>query len=178
MAHLRQRQFCESVQQRFKRFFRRVSVLDCGSLDINGNNRYLFDLNSTYTGIDIVKGENVDIVRRVHIHSGLYDTIISTEMLEHDEFYEYSLQNMVKMLKPGGLLLITVAYILRPEHGTHETNPDDSPLTNGYYKNLTIEDIWQTIPPTEIFDEFEFTVGDKGNDLYFWGIKKKESEDE
>ena len=60
-------------------------VLDIGSLDINGNNQYLFE-DCQYTGIDVGVGKNVDIVSKAHelkMPSGTYDTIISTECFEH-----------------------------------------------------------------------------------------------
>jgi hypothetical protein len=52
MAHQEQKDFCLSVKEFMPDFFKGVSVLDIGSLDINGNNRYLFE-NYDYTGIDI-----------------------------------------------------------------------------------------------------------------------------
>ena len=55
MAHQEQINFCKSVKEFMPDFFKGVSVLDIGSLDINGNNRYLFD-NYDYTGIDIGEG--------------------------------------------------------------------------------------------------------------------------
>jgi hypothetical protein len=42
MAHQAQQDFCNSVRQLFPDHFRGKTVLDVGSLDINGNNRYLF----------------------------------------------------------------------------------------------------------------------------------------
>ena len=52
MAHQSQVDYCLSVKSRFPGHFRRKSVLDAGSLDINGNNRYLFD-DCQYVGIDV-----------------------------------------------------------------------------------------------------------------------------
>jgi hypothetical protein len=61
MAHKQQIEFCQKIKNSHSSFFSNKRVLDVGSLDVNGNNRYLFD-NCEYTGIDIGNGKNVDIV--------------------------------------------------------------------------------------------------------------------
>lgn len=129
--------YIEKVKAELPSYFVNVDVLDCGSLDINGNNRRFFE-NSNYFGIDIVQGKNVDHVTRVHeFNPGKqFDVVISTEMLEHDEFWDLSINRMFELLKPGGLLLITAAGFGRPEHGTTEHHPNDSPMTHNYYRNI------------------------------------------
>ena len=136
MAHKQQKAFCKSVRSKYKKYFKSVVVVDVGSLDINGNNRYLFDFRSRYLGIDLYRGINVDIVgnapevlakikdhlwerhlKRNYVHMMAHDmdvymhqkaiveidTIISTEMLEHDFNWEESLLAMYKQLRSGGL---------------------------------------------------------------------------
>lgn len=56
MAHPEQQVFMLSVKNKFPEKFNNCSVLDVGSLDINGNNRYLFS-NYTYIGVDIGVGK-------------------------------------------------------------------------------------------------------------------------
>lgn len=171
MAHLNQRNFCKEVKKQFPSYFKNKKVLDCGSLDVNGNNRYLFD-NCKYTGIDIGEGKNVDIVSKIHEFKGKFDLIISTECFEHDMYYEKSLQNIVSMLNSGGLFLFTCATHGRNEHGTAQTNLSSAPLLSGewsnYYKNLAESDIKQAID-INVFKEYQFRVNLL--DLYFWGIK-------
>ena len=70
MAHPEQAVFCNSVKNQFSQKFSNADVLDIGSLDINGNNRYLFS-NCTYTGVDIGQGKNVDVVSKGHEFSVL-----------------------------------------------------------------------------------------------------------
>src|SRR5664279_730454 len=108
--HKAVRKFCESVKQRHPEYFTGKDVLDCGSLDINGNNRYLFS-GGTYLGIDICEGKNVDVVTPVHLFEPgrSYDVVISTEMLEHDSNCILSLQNMFFHTNYGGLLIFTAA---------------------------------------------------------------------
>jgi cephalosporin hydroxylase len=155
--------------------------LDCGSGDINGNNRHLFT-NCNYTGIDIVRGTNVDIVSAIanyHLDRK-YNTIISTECLEHDMEYVASLKNIVNLLELGGLLVLTCASTGRAEHGTTRQHPDCSLTTQiidhnswypNYYKNLTAEDIQQAIPVYLLFNRFYFEYNPISCDLYFWGIR-------
>ena len=180
MAHNEQRHFLLSVKDQFPEQFQNCSVLDIGSLDINGNNRYLFS-NYTYIGLDIGEGKNVDIVCRGHKYKSetQFDVVISTECFEHDEFWDLTIENAIKLTKNGGLFLFTCATTGRPEHGTKSTLPNESPFTsqieNDYYKNLTEADIRSKIDIKEHFSNFEFknTEGSHHPDLYFWGIKNE-----
>ena len=178
MAHKEQKEYCIKIKNQFLNYFENKKVLDCGSLDINGNNRYLFD-NCEYIGIDVGHGKNVDIVSSIHEYEGMdneYGFIISTECFEHDMHYRDSLHNIVRMLKPGGMFLFTCATTGRPEHGTKRTSPRDAPLLEGewsdYYKNLTEQDIREVLNIEEIFSEFKFEIHQGHKDLMFYGIKK------
>lgn len=174
MAHEQQKEFCLSVKNKFPSFFKLSRVLDCGSLDINGNNRYLFS-ECSYLGIDLGVGSNVDIVTPIHLFKPIfnnYDTIISTECFEHDIYYKASITNIIRLLRPGGLFLFTCATEGRPEHGTVNQHSNDSPFTNSYYKNLTEKDIREFLNLEEIFQDYEFSINNITHDLYFWGIKK------
>lgn len=179
MSHAEQRQFCEWVRDRYAdQFATAKCVLDCGSLDINGNNRYLFtNPNVDYCGIDIHFGANVTWQGRVHDYwspyAKGYDIVISTEMLEHDEFYQASLRRMAgPLLKDGGILVFTCATTGRPEHGTAEASPADSPSTNNYYRNLEAKDIAAIPGFLEQFETYAFYVEDTHKDLCFYGLKK------
>lgn len=179
MAHKEQKQFLLSVKERFPERFQNCSVLDIGSLDINGNNRYLFS-NYTYIGLDIGEGKNVDVVCRGHEYKSQkqFDIVISTECFEHDEFWNLTIENAISLTKSSGLFLFTCATTGRPEHGTKRTcswaSPFTSQIENDYYGNLTENDIRSKINVEEYFLEFEFknTEGSVMPDLYFWGIKK------
>ena len=180
MSHVEQRAFCAWVKNKFPQFFTKgTSVLDCGSLDINGNNRWLFD-EPLYWGIDIGDGPNVDQVVAIHelydewagAAGDPFDVVISTEMLEHDVHYQASLRAMVSCLRSGGLLVFTCATTGRAEHGTARTTPSDSPVTQNYYRNLTPEDI-RAIPGfLEYFSEYQFLIEERHCDLCFYGIKE------
>jgi SAM-dependent methyltransferase len=149
MAHSQQQEFCQKVKDKFPFFFSKKIVLDMGSLDINGDNRNLFT-ESDYLGIDVGAGNNVDFVCIAHEFEApdeFYDVIISTEMFEHDMYYEKSIKNAMRMLKRGGLFIFTCASTGREEHGTRKFVSGSAPLLmdkgewGDYYKNLTEEDI-------------------------------------
>ena len=115
MAHRQQQEYCSKVKIKYPSFFQGVKVLDVGSLDINGSNRSLFE-RCDYLGIDVGKGNNVDLVSVGHEFEGpdeYYDTIISTEVFEHDMHYEKTIKNIMRMLKPGGLFVFTCASTVR-----------------------------------------------------------------
>jgi SAM-dependent methyltransferase len=175
MAHREQREWCELVKYAHDEFFVGTNVLDIGSLDINGNNRYLFE-QCNYTGIDIGEGKNVDVVCSGHLFESddLFDVVISTECFEHDEHWELTLKNVINnLLKDGGMFLFSCAAPGRPEHGTKRTSPKDSPFTNDYYRNLSESDIRSVLNCDEIFSNYKFkTRTDFPQDLYFYGIKK------
>jgi SAM-dependent methyltransferase len=173
MAHPAQIWICENVKKQFPNHFKNVSVLDIGSLDINGNNRYLFE-NYTYTGVDLASGPNVDVISRGHLYKSekQFDVVISTECFEHDEYYDLTIKNMYKLLKSGGLFVFTCAAPGRLEHGTTINSSHSSPFTNDYYKNLSAEDIKKIIHVDNLFSEYNFFQRDDINDLYFYGIKK------
>jgi SAM-dependent methyltransferase len=178
MSHPAEQNFVKSVREKFPQYFTNTRVLDIGSLDINGNNRFIFDGNYKYVGVDIGLGNNVDIVCRAHefIDYVGFDTIISTECFEHDEFLNKTLPNIVKLLKSNGLFLFTCATTGRHEHGTQKfetySSPFTSQLESDYYKNVTVDDVKQILDVESIFSKHEFIVNDPDHDLYFWGIKK------
>jgi hypothetical protein len=180
MAHREQKVFVQSVKSLLPEKFKGVDVLDVGSCDNNGNNRYLFE-DCIYTGLDIAEGPNVDVVSPIHLFetSNLYGVVISTECLEHDMHYEASLTKMVDLLKPEGLLVLTCATTGRPEHGTRRTSGRKDSLTasqdgpwSDYYRNLTEADIRSVLDIDLLFSDYKFTVETRHKDLYFWGVKK------
>lgn len=187
MSHKEQIHFCKRVKKMFPEYFKRKTVVDVGSLDINGNNKRFFS-NCQYLGIDLIPGKNVDIIGPAHEvlksigaeYSAKYrkyfliskvDTIISTEALEHDRHIEATLLEMYKSLRKGGLLVITAGGNGRPEHGTTENHGWCSPATNDYYKNVSNEMFVKVLPP-ELFDTYYISQDRGNNDFNFYGIKK------
>jgi len=164
-------EYSKRIKARFPEHFKDAYVLDVGSLDINGNNRYLFE-NCNCIGLDIVNGKNVDYVEPIHKFKTVtrFNTIICTEMLEHDKYIYLSLKKMIGLLKPGGLLLITAATTGRKEHGTKRFAPSQSPATTDYYRNVELKEFVDNIKP-EDFKEFGIEINNTSNDIYFYGVK-------
>lgn len=167
--HREQQQFLMRTKAMFSHYFKEVMVLDVGSADINGNNKYLFP-SCEYTGLDIWPGNNVDVVSKAHEWQGLYGLVISTNMLEHCIEWRESIENMVKMTHPLGMLVIQCASTGYPVHGTKDTSPFASPATTDYYRNLTYEDIEPFVKDMAFQMNW---YNPESHDLYFIGFKHR-----
>lgn len=128
-------------------------LLEIGSLDVNGSVRRRFPRASPYVGIDLASGPGVDVVATGHDfgRDETFVTVVTTECLEHDPGWRTTLANIVRVLRPGGALLLTCATTGRHEHGTGRTSPAMSPITaqaaaragttSDHYRNLTAADV-------------------------------------
>lgn len=173
--HKEQKEWCEEIKEQFPDYFDCARVLDIGSLDVNGTNRYLFK-DSCYTGVDVIPGPGVDIISLAHkMTEKKYDVVLSTNALEHDMFWHLTLAQMMRLTDRGGLMVFTCAYSQR-QHGTRATKPEDSGTAKleghwgEYYRNLKVLDIYSVVNPERHFGSFMFGV--TGRDLRFWGIRK------
>ena len=183
--HPEARDFTLFVKQILTKYFKNIRVLDVGSGDINGNNRFLFE-NCQYEGNDVISANNVTVVSKTKdlpFAENTFDTIISTECFEHDPEYKESFSKIYDMLKPDGLFCFTCASTGRAEHGTRRTSPRDSYGTIGgledmsdYYKNLTEIDVNEVLRFNELFSSWDTYYNSESKDLYFIGIKKGDSE--
>jgi len=189
MAHDQQIKFCLGVKHLFPGMFYESNVLDVGSFDCNGSNKFLFD-SCEFTGIDIADGPGVDAVcpgQEYDAPDSYFDTIISTECFEHNPFVKETIENIVRMLRPGGLFLFTCATTGRPVHGVASMEKTCSSQysdwktlpnvrleswDNEYYRNLDENDIREIINIDSVFLKHEFSINREHCDLYFWGIKK------
>lgn len=97
-------------------------VLEVGSSDVNGTIRPHFKAER-YIGVDVVEGRGVDLVVALAVFPFATDTfavVVSTEMLEHTEFPAIVLLEMKRVLRPGGVMLLTTRSEGFPPH-----NPPD-----------------------------------------------------
>lgn len=180
--HIQARDFTLFVKLILPEFFINKKVLDVGSGDINGNNKFLFN-NCEYEGNDVIEADNVTIISKTKdlpFEDHTFDTIISTECFEHDPEYKLSLIKIYKLIKPGGLFFFTCASTGRPEHGTRSFDPKASYGTIGnildmidYYKNITEYDLNDVLNLNESFETWDTYYNEASCDLYFLGIKKK-----
>lgn len=183
--HEQSRAFTLFVKNILKESFINKKVLDVGSGDINGNNRFLFE-ECEYHGNDVIEANNVTIISKtkdLQFDNNYFDTIISTECFEHDPEYRESFTKIYNMLKPNGIFLFTCASTGRPEHGTRRTSPFDSYGTLGnienmvdYYKNLTEQDLNDVLNLNSLFSKWDTYYNSNPCDLYFVGIKNDNTE--
>jgi hypothetical protein len=159
--------WCKGISR--KAFVNR-RVLEVGSRDINGTNRKHFS-GCTYTGLDCQAGPNVDVVGLAHevqLAPASFDTVISTELLEHDPHWRLTLAAMKTWLRPGGAMIVTCATHGRAEHGVAEGyGPNRS-----YYQNLDAQHLLEVLPSAH-FDLMVFSLEHSHHDLRFFGIKGK-----
>ena len=86
------------------------SVLEVGSLNVNGSVRPFFSSAAEYTGVDLFAGPGVDLLMNAHalaFADASFDVVVSTEMLEHDDEFWRSAAEMGRVLRRGGLLILT-----------------------------------------------------------------------
>jgi SAM-dependent methyltransferase len=99
-------------------------ILDVGSLDVNGTLRDLAIPGSTYLGIDIAAGPNVDMViedaHKIPLPSNRYSVVVSSSCFEHDDMFWLTFAEMARVLSPGGFMYINV-----PSNGPVHQHPID-----------------------------------------------------
>ncbi len=115
------------LMQRFRRQYlegrenERLRIVDYGSLDVNGSFRPLFDAPAwNYIGMDREAGQNVDVVvtepyRWSAFGTRSIDVLVSGQALEHTELFWRTMDEIDRILKPGGLCCL-VAPSSGPEH--------------------------------------------------------------
>jgi len=173
MAHSEQRVFFETFKSVYPEFFSDVSVIEIGSLDINGSVRDLFTA-SRYVGVDLGEGKGVDLVAEgqdVDFPDASFDVAVSAECFEHNPYWAESFENMHRMASKA--VIFTCASYGRPEHGTTRTTPEDAPLALhwDYYRNLGMADFMMRFRLRSMFSRYAFIQYDSSHDLFFWGIK-------
>ena len=141
-------------------------VLEIGSKNINGTVRQYFDNAKEYIGIDMDEGDNVDVVLDAHdltpyFKTASFDTVICLETLEHDLLFWLTLEQIDKVLKPGGNLFISTPTFGFPYHAypIHPYLFSKDAFNLLFFKNCDSPSI------TELFD----TAGNKI--LAGYGIK-------
>jgi SAM-dependent methyltransferase len=173
VAHPEQLDYVRSVREVFPQHFREVSVLEVGSRNVNGTVRIYFD-GCDYYGIDCLPGELVEevcLAREFSPHR-TFDTVICTEMLEHDPHTAESLLNVVgRLLRPGGLIVITAAGPARGEHGTTKTDGEQFGPDPEYYRSVTVDDLHDHLDPWCLFVSVRY--GNSGKDVYACGIRNQ-----
>jgi SAM-dependent methyltransferase len=149
-----------------KKFFQNYllkpsKILDVGSKNENGSLKFYCGDTHEYIGIDMIAGDNVDIIQKdpyvLPFNDNTFDIITSTSVFEHSQMFWVLANEIFRVLKPDGLF-----YLNAPSNGPYHTYPVDCyrfypdagkgivewGVYSGY-KNLTV---------------LESFIGDKKND--------------
>jgi SAM-dependent methyltransferase len=113
--------------QFFKLYASKISnpqIVEIGSRDVNGTLRRQAPQPSTYIGLDMEAGPGVDQVLadpyQIPLSDQSVDVIVSSSCFEHVEFFWLSYLEMLRVLRPHGLL-----YINAPSNGIFHRYPQD-----------------------------------------------------
>ena len=123
--HLSSLEHVERLVDKYLRNATGVKIVDIGSYDVNGSYKQFFSRPSwTYVGVDLAPGPNVDVALqspyRLPFASHSVDVIVSGQAFEHIEFFWLTWLEMVRVLKPGGLI-----FLLAPSRGYEHRHPQD-----------------------------------------------------
>ena len=146
---------------------RAVTVLDIGSLDVNGTYRDIIPWGWQYIGLDVRAGPNVDMVTEVEnvfpIDDDSVDVAISGQCLEHVANDIALVSEMYRVLQPGGLCLLTA-----PEAWPNHYPPDYRRYSPGQMRAL-LESVKFDVLDTYVSDVSK--NNSKGTDC--WGVAFK-----
>lgn len=177
MSHPEQLAFFDAVARRNGGLIAGAKVLEIGAYDVNGSIRRVLGSASEHVGVDLTRGPGVDLVaygHEVDHPDGMYDLAVSGECFEHDPHWRETFANMVRVTRPGGLVVVTCASHGRPEHGTRRSDVTDSPGTQfegvDYYRNVVSAD-FDTLSLDSEFSEWRFWYMPTTFDLYFAGVR-------
>ncbi len=99
-------------------------VHDIGAQDVNGSLRDVCPPNLGYVGVDFVEGRGVSIVLddpyRLPFADNSLDVIVCSSVFEHSQFFWLAFLEMMRVLKPEGLLYLNV-----PSNGSFHRYPVD-----------------------------------------------------
>ena len=106
-------------------YFQAPVIVEVGSADVNGSLRQVTPAAGRYTGLDFAAGPGVDVVLtdpyRYPLETGSADIVVSSSCLEHADFFWVSFLEMLRVLKPSGLLYLNV-----PSNGSYHRHPVDN----------------------------------------------------
>ena len=145
-------------------------VLEYGSRDMNGSVRSLFKSPAEYVGVDAENEDGVDVVCLFHDFQHdhqEFDVVISTEAMEHDPWWDKSIENVVKHLRPGGLFVMTCGGPGRQPHHVGHLGE----VFGDYYGNRTPAEIKQKLEEFCELSTFHGSVIRNNLDTVVYAVK-------
>ncbi|MDM0090033.1 MULTISPECIES: glycosyltransferase [unclassified Variovorax] len=101
-----------------------ATVHDIGAQNVNGSLSDVLPPHLAYVGVDFVEGRGVDIVLedpyRLPFADDSLDVIVCSSCFEHSQFFWLAFLEMLRVLKPEGLLYLNV-----PSNGSFHRYPVD-----------------------------------------------------
>lgn len=102
-----------------------LHIVEVGSYNVNGGLREIFNTPYThFTGLDFVPGPGVDYILsdpyKLPYRDNEVDVIVCSSVMEHCDMFWLLFLDMVRVLKPGGLI-----YINSPSNGNFHRYPVD-----------------------------------------------------
>jgi glycosyltransferase involved in cell wall biosynthesis len=104
------------VEEHLTQLAGQLHIADIGAYDVNGNLRGLFQRPEwSYTGFDLSSGPNVDVVlpsahNWPNVATANFDVVVSVSTLEHTLRPWLVVQEIARILVPGGLVCLTAPY--------------------------------------------------------------------
>jgi SAM-dependent methyltransferase len=101
-----------------------LTIVDIGAQDVNGSLRTVAPANCKYVGVDFAEGKGVDVIiddpYALPFDDATIDVCVSSSCFEHSEFFWLSFLEVLRILKPEGLLYLNV-----PSNGYFHQYPVD-----------------------------------------------------
>ena len=101
-----------------------ASILEIGSMDVNGSLRDFAEPTTQYVGVDLEKGPAVDVIvkpgEKLPFDDGSFNLVMASSAFEHDPRFWDTFLEMCRVTKPGGHI-----YINAPSNGGVHRYPLD-----------------------------------------------------
>ena len=101
-----------------------TDVIELGSQDVNGSLREVCPVGARYVGVDTGSGKGVDVViaagDALPYADASFDVAVTSSTFEHDFMFWESFLELVRVLRPGGLL-----YLNAPSNSAFHRYPLD-----------------------------------------------------
>ncbi len=101
-----------------------LTIVDIGAQDVNGSLRPFASPGHRYVGVDFVPGKGVDVIitdpYSLPFEDNSVDACVSSSCFEHSEFFWLLFNEVMRILKPTGVLYLNV-----PSNGRFHRFPVD-----------------------------------------------------